>query len=245
MTSRKAILFFVVLMALPLAAYTAPNASGQRVYTCHETGIKNGDFEDAHCKESGPPGSSDYAHVLVTQKTESSTSNINTGAVRSTAKLKSVQSGVTLELQATNVSGSGTIENHEEGATTWVTGSTVGVFEGVTVTAPAGKGCEVEGGKVTTNKLSMTSKGLTNELKYTPAEGETFAEFTIKGCAIGALNHVYAVKGSLKATMTGATVVSSHEVVTIENSVFVNGQKAGITNTLTIKGENGDALVLT
>lgn len=245
MIPRRAIIGFCMLCALAFSAFAAPSASAQEVYTCIKTELHNGDFKDAHCKELGAHGSSEWGHVLVTKKTESSTANITTGEERSTAKLKSVQSGVTLELQSTVVSGSGALENKEEGATTWAEGSGTGVFENVTVTAPAGKGCEVEGGKITTKKLAITSKGMANQLKYSPASGETLAEFTIKGCAVTALNHVYTAKGSVTASTTGPTVITSHEVSTIAKALTLSGQNAGITMNLTLRGENGNPLALT
>jgi hypothetical protein len=232
-----------MLCALVFSAIAAQGAFAQKAYECKASAGKTGDWNDAHCKEEGTKGASAFEHVATTKGTITG-SNITTGEERSTAKLKSVQSGVTLELQATEVGGEGEMENHEEGATTWAEGTGTITYSNVTVTAPAGKGCEVETSKVVTNKLAATTKGLTNHLKFTPASGEVFAEFNVKGCSIGALNHTYTAKGSVTGVTSGATTTASHAEVTEANTLSLSGQKAGIDGSITISGPN-NPLVLT
>ena len=212
MIGRKSILGLCMLCALAIAGLAAQSASAQKAYTCAETGTQVGanKFSDSHCKTpNGTTGP--WRHVAFTGKT-----NI-TGSGEVT-KLKSVQSGVTLELQSTELTGSGEMENKEEGATTWAEGTGTITYKNVTVTLPAGKGCKVVGGSVTTNKLAATTKGLTNQLKFTPATGETFAEFTVEGCSIGALNHLYTAKGSVIGNTEGATTVTTHNGTSRDHS---------------------------
>jgi hypothetical protein len=133
----------------------------------------------------------------------------------------------------------------ENNAGGWAEGTGTINYENVTVTAPSGKGCEVETGKVTTNKLFATTQGLANQLKFTPASGEVFAEFNVKGCSITSLNHLYTAKGSVTGNTSGATTTTTHAGVTEANSLTLSGQKAGIDGSLTIKGEGGNGLALT
>jgi hypothetical protein len=124
-------------------------------------------------------------------------------------------------------------------------GTGVITYKEVTVTAPAGKGCKVKTEEVVTKELTATTKGLENQLNFTPAAGETFAEFTVEGCSIAALNHVYTAKGSVKGTIEGATTRTTHAGTTEQNTLTLSGQKAGIEGVLAIKGPSGNGLAVT
>jgi hypothetical protein len=226
---RRAVLGLCMLCALAISAVAAQSAFAEKAYTCAPGGST---FSDALCTSAG----SGFGHV---ELTKAETSITGQGAV---TKLKSVQSGVTLELQSTELTGTGSMKNNAGG---WAEGTGVITYKGVTVTAPAGKGCSVTGGQVVTNKLAATTEGLTKELKFTPASGETFAEFTVSGCSISALNHAYTAKGSVKGTTNGGKTEFTHAGTTAQGTLSLSGQKAGIEGTLEIKGENGNALVLT
>jgi hypothetical protein len=203
-------------------------------------------FKDAHCKEAGT--GSGFKHVVLpaNEPIPAATTNVTTGTERSIAKLKSVQSGVTLELQATEVGSSGLVENKIEGATTWAQGSGSTTFKNVTVTAPAGKGCVVNGGSISTSQLVFSTKGLTNQAKISPESGTRFASFTVSGCSVTALNHEYEVTGSVIGNTVGATTSYTHSVTTEQGTLFLFGQKAGLELSTTLKrASNGNGLALT
>lgn len=71
------------------------------------------------------------------------------------------------------------------------------------------------------------------------------AEFTIEGCSITALNHVYKMSGSLLGTVQGAITTFTHTGVTEAATLTVSGQKAGFEAEETKTGGNGNALVPT
>ena len=241
MTKLKTMFGLCALSALAVCAVVAQGASANTAFECSASAPTK-TFSDAHCKASG---GSAFGHIAIPVNTPKAITltNITTEGKRSTAKLKSVQSGVTLELQATEVEGTGTMENKESGAEMWAEGSGKITFKGVTVTAPAGKGCKVPGEIVETVNLSGTTKGLTNQLKFAPASGSTFATFTIEGCSISALNHVYTATGSVIGNTTGTTTKFEHEATTKQGTLFLFGQKAGLEGEATIKvGSNGLAL---
>jgi hypothetical protein len=233
MTKLKTMLGLCVLSALAINAFAAQGASAanQTVKTCVPAEGIIVEYKDAHCKEQFiNPNTNSKGFRFVTHAVGESKSitltNVTTGTTRSTGKLKSVQSGVTLELQSTEVEGTGTMENKEEGATMWAQGTGTITFKSVTVTAPAGKGCVVKGGEVKTNKLVGTTKGLTNQLKFSPESG-AFAEFTVEGCSVTPLNHKYEATGSVVGNTSGATTTFTHTATTEQGTLFLFGQKAG------------------
>jgi hypothetical protein len=124
----------------------------------------------------------------------------------------------------------------------WAEGNGTIVFKNVTVTQPAGKGCEVVTGEVTTKKLKGTTKGLTKELKFEPFEGTTFATFEVKGCSVAALNHVYSATGSVKGTTNGTTTEFLHGTTsptktgtTGQETFKLFGQNAGLEGSMTTR----------
>jgi hypothetical protein len=237
-----------------LASAFAQGAAAQETFTCAQHGGKK-DFGggDSHCSGAKVPElTGEYGHVAFTMSTPITETNSSTGGGFFNWILKSVQSGVTLEIKSTKLFGSGTTQNSGGNAS----GTQFTVFENVTVTAPAGKGCQVESIPVTTGEvaqvgvihskeIAFSSAGLTNEVKFSPATGSVFAEFAVKGCSISALNHVYTLTGSVKGQTSGATTSFTHANTTAQETLFLFGQKAGIEGTKTYKGPNGNAMTWT
>jgi hypothetical protein len=237
-----------LLLVVAVYALAAQGAAAQTAYECAPA--KPGVFKDAHCKEQTNPAEG-FAHVAIPANVSIpiTWTNETTGGARSTIKMKSIQSGVILELQSTEATGKGVLVNRSEGATTWAEGSGTVVYKHVTMTAPAGKGCKVksatgEAETITTRELSARTIGL-NQLKYTPASEGPFAEFIIEGCSIGALNHAYTVTGSFVSQLTGTTTNTTHENVTAQGTLFLFGQKAGLEFSTTAKLGNGNGIALT
>ena len=160
----------------------------------------------------------------------------------SVAKLKGALSGVVTEVQCTTVGGSGELTNSAAS----VSGTGTIEYTGCTVTLPAGKGCKVTGGAVTTKNLAATTSGQgKNEVKFTPNEGTEFASIPIEGCSNEALNNTFPVTGSLVATATGATLSTTHAGVTAQNTLKFGGVKAGLEGTITISMKEGNPITLT
>jgi hypothetical protein len=231
-----------------LATVGASGASAQEAFTC----VKNGGSKDygagdSHCSNGHvTAGTGEYGHVAFTGKTSVTGSNESTGGVFPVWKLKAVESGITLELQATSLTATGEVENTGGNAV----GTGVGTFTGVTAT-PAGCVEKSAGGVVgtlKTNEIKGSTAGLTNEVTFSPAvAGHSLAEFQITGCTGTAaiLNHTYTVTGSLKGQASGSTINFTHTNTTGQGTLFLLGQKAGVEGTLTVKGPSGDGLALT
>jgi hypothetical protein len=237
MIKLKTMIGLCALSALAICAFATQAASAQTWYLCSKAAPTR-PFTDAHCKNA-PGGPQEYGHIAITPSTTTpfTWTNITTGTERSVGKLKSVQAGITLEIQATEVEGTGTLENKEDGGVMFGESTGVLTFKNVTVTLPAGKGCKVAGGTVTTKELKTTTKGLTNQVKAEPgskAEGK-FAEFSIEGCTVGELNHVYTATGSVIGNTEGTTTNFSHAAVTTQGTLKLFGQKAGIECLLTTR----------
>lgn len=245
MKRRTAMVWTCLLCALAVSAFAAQGAFGQAAFECASAGGSGAGFKDAHCKESTASGAA-FKHVAISGSIPTTLTNETTGGARSTLKLKSVQSGVTLELQATEVEGTGTLENKEEGCCGWMKAAAVFIWKHVTITIPIGKGCIVVGGQIESKKLSATTQGLTNEVKFLPFEGETLATFTVEGCTVTALNHVYTLTGSVKGSTEGATVNFTHTGTTGQSTLKLFGQNAGLEGSLTMKrSSTGNGIALT
>lgn len=243
MSGRKALLILCMLLgsAFAFAAQSAPAAT--KIYICSlGGGSKDFGAGDSHCSKGHvTPGTGEYGHVetKIGGVTTVVTNNVKTGSEKETTKLKSTQFGVTLELQSTTVSGSGSLGNVEEGGEQFASGSGSMTFEGATVTAPEGKGCVVKGGKFAFESLAVSTKGLTGEMKMKPTEGETLGSYTIEGCSIPALNHAYAVKGTVTGSLSGSTLTFNHAILTGVGSLFCSSSKCGIQGSYTFKDLNG------
>jgi hypothetical protein len=244
-------------LAMAICAFGAQGASANTAVTC-EPVTTGAQFRDAHCKEEPAFEGGGFAHRVIAEggPTAITLTNETTTLFHSIGKLKSVQSGVTLELQSTEIIGTGAMENRREflGETMWAEGFGTIEFTNVTVTAPFAKGCEVVGGKVATKKLRGTTKGLTKELKFEPFEGTTFATFEIKGCVapLTVLNHVYTATGSVKGATNGTTTEFVHGTTTPtktgttgQETLKLFGQNAGLEGSVTIKMLAGSGIALT
>jgi hypothetical protein len=175
-----------------------------------------------------------FEHIEFTKKTTIS----GKGGL---TKLHSVISGVEVELQSTELTGSGSMENvlgGTEGKEHIAKGTGTINYKNVTVAKPAGKGCAVTGGAVTTKTLKASTAGQGMGLKFEPASGTLFAEFNITGCSIAALNGKYEVKGSVVGTPEGTSTVTTAAGTTAQETLKLRGQNAGIDGALNIIGKD-------
>ncbi|HET7444462.1 MAG TPA: hypothetical protein VFJ57_07370 [Solirubrobacterales bacterium] len=251
MIGRKSIIGVSVLCALALSVLGVTSASAaQRAYTCTKnvTDLAK-QFKDAHCETQGTPPQT-YGHLLITTaNTATHISNAKTASSTTAAavsKLKGALSGVETEVQCTGLTGGGALTNAAES----VSGTATLEYSGCTVTKPAGKGCVVKGGAITTESLAATTVGqAAGNLKITPAGETNFAVIPIEKCSIEALNNNFPVTGSVVVTVTGATLSTTHSGVTTQNTLKFGGVKAGLEGSATLGMgtplEDGEAIVLT
>jgi hypothetical protein len=254
MKRRGAIVGLCMLCALVFSAFAAQGAEatlGTTAFTC-VSGV--GTLRGEHCLTTGT-ASATFGHVAIAENTttEVTGTNAKTAAETTTAApaiLKVTIAGTPVELSASSVSATGSMENRKNASGEhFVSGTGTLVFTGVTVTKPStcsvytddtSSGTPVEGavGTVDTKPLKATTEGQGDFVKVEPASGTTLATFwiTCTGEVPAALQGTWTVAGSLKCPATGATIICSHGEVTTQNTLKANGQKAGYTGSLTLSG---------
>ncbi|HEX5608646.1 MAG TPA: hypothetical protein VFX45_00980 [Solirubrobacterales bacterium] len=243
MSLSKRTLGLLALCAFALSAFAAQASAatnGTTAFTCKETGA-GGKFTKAHCK-AADAGEGKFSHVEIPQgtTTEANWTNEKTGSettATTPAIIKTAATGIgsVFEFQASGVSGTGTLTNKLAGnGEHFVDGTVSLAFTGVTVTAPAGKGCKVKGGKIETAPLKITTAGQGMKLNFTPVEGTKFLTFTTEGCSIGSLNTEFGVDGSLNGTLDGATLNTTEAETTTEATLTVGTMVVGIGTSITL-----------
>jgi len=240
--TRRSPLGLTILFVLLLGALLSSSAQAeQRAWECAP---EAGEYSDAHCVTSSGLGSFRTVEIPNGVKTKVLVTNVKT-AVATTAAAKSILkgtlSGLETEIECTNVGGSGEIENAESS----VSGTATVEYNGCTVVKPAGRGCKVVGGGLTTTVLKLTTVGQTGtNLKISPASGN-LGEITLENCLSNKPpNITYPVGGSLIVSTSGATATSTEAGITGQGSLTFGGNAAGLEGALTISKEGGGPITL-
>jgi len=235
------------LLVSVVAAQSASAISGTTAFTCSKSASVKDRFGE-HCLATGTP--KEYGHVAIAHDTttevelttKNTSNNTTTGTI---AVFKSTIGGVGVTFTATEVHGSGWMENKlDASGEHYVVAHTSSTFTGVTSSLP---GCKVStdidpsnmglSEVVHTEGQIATTKGQGDSGKLEPTTGTTFARFYLTGCNTAAFNGTYTVSGSLTCVPNGATVTCSHTEVTTQNTLKLNGaQKAGLEIATTLKG---------
>jgi len=222
-----------------------PSASAEdRAYTCDPVAAGTGAFSDAHCTTAG--GTNTFKHNLVSGTIEITGSNEKTASGTTAAEasiLKGTLSGLETEIKCIGVHYLGVATNT---SVSWH-GFEVWVFTGCVVEKPAGRGCKVTGGTVTTKEVETSTVGQTGtNVKVRPATGTEFAGVSLEGC----LNNkpptaVYPVSGSLVASTSGATATTTEASITSQGTLTFGGNAAGLGGAITNSKKAGNPIVLT
>jgi hypothetical protein len=260
MTGRRAIVGLCMLCALAISAVAAQSAmavTGTTAFTCVKDA--NGTLKGEHCLTGGT--GENYKHVEIPQDTTTEIQITNAKTKNETKEatntiFKVVLAGVPLEFSATGVTGTGTLTNKKDAATGehYTTGTITYKYTGVTVVAPAGKGCEVFTDKGvgephgTAGEIDwhadFTTQGQGDSIKFTPAAstgaGAPFATFNVTCTTkIPFLEGTWEITGSAtcKPTApTGATIHCLHNEMTTANTLKAKGSKTGLEGTITVSG---------
>ncbi|HET7444122.1 MAG TPA: hypothetical protein VFJ57_05630 [Solirubrobacterales bacterium] len=257
MTVRRATIVVCALCAFAFSAIAAQSAlgvtKGTTAFTCKKVGI-GGTFTKPHCRTTDV-GAGEYAHLPVPEGTTTEITGTNAKTVGETLetapwKLKTVVAGVEVELQAANVSALGWAENAKDpSGEHYIRGTGMIVFNGVTVTKPAGNNCVAytdeagvkgKAGRIDTRALKATTTEQGDFVKFEAAEGEVLANFFVE-CAVPlpAIEGTWGVTGSVKGAPNGATINFTHPETTAPNTLKAKGAKAGIEGSLTVSGKDG------
>jgi hypothetical protein len=157
--------------------------------------------------------------------------------------LKGTLSGLETEIQCTGVSGTGALTNSASS----VSGTATVEYSGCTVPKPAGRGCKVKGGKITTVALRAGTAGQgVGQIKVQPVTGTELASITLESCLSNIPpNTAYLVEGSLVASSAGATATTTEAEVTAQKTLTLGGNAAGLEGALTLSKEGGSPIALT
>jgi hypothetical protein len=249
MNGRRAIVGLCMLCALLVSAFAAQSASavGTTAYTCTTGGASDYAAGDTHCKTNVGAGKGTLGHIAIANltTTELIGSNETTGGAKTNTLLKATIAGAAVTLTGATTTGSGSMENVEEGGEMIAKGTGTITYSGVTATG----GCKVftdnengtngEEGVIHTEPLKASTKGVGDKLKFEPAVGTVFARFNLANCTNTGINGTYTVTGSVISTnIEGATTNFTHADTTTQNTLKLNGTiKAGIEGTLTLKSK--------
>jgi hypothetical protein len=254
MNGRRALVGLCMLCALLVSAFAAQSASavGTTAYTCVKggtggTGVK---YTTPHCRpkdESGEYGHTAIANGTTTELTvngKDEKGNSITGFLVSTAF------GATIELEGKSVTGTGQMTNSIEGGEMIASGVGAITYTNVSVVKPLN--CkvktdgpaneELEDGVIHTEALKTTTKEQGDRLKFEPVTAPTVARFwlvTDKGppaspCPLH--TNTFTVTGSVTGVPNGATTEFTEADTTAQNTLKLNGAKAGLSGSYTIEG---------
>jgi hypothetical protein len=244
-----------MLCALALSAAAAQSASAATKGTTGFTCVKGqGSLKGSHCLTTGG-GSAEFGHVAYAENTttEVQGTNANTSSETTAStnlRLALTIGGAEVELEATGLAGAGWTENKlAEGEHYLVDGGST-VFSGVSVVKPAGKGCKVftdetatktkgAEGVIDTGPISVTSKGQGDFLKFEPGAGSAFATFFLEcTTSVPSCEGTWEITGTMKAPVSGATVIFSHSEITAQNTLRAKGVKAALEGKVTISARD-------
>jgi hypothetical protein len=246
----KAVIGLCVVCAMAIGVVGAQGATaaikGTTGFTCKPTTLGGAGFSDAHCKTAVASGAK-FEHVAIPEnvKTEGRVTNEKTASETTAStptRLLTVIAGVVLELQANKTEGLATGMNTKNGSGEHVIeGVGTTTYSEVTVTKPAGKGCKVPGGKITTKELRGISTGMEGKLE--PVVGTEFMTITVEGCSVAALNNNYLITGSVQCPNSGATIICTHAATTAQGTLQFGGHAAGVevATTATARAKSTEA----
>jgi hypothetical protein len=241
MIGRRSIVGIAVLCALAISAFGAASASAaDTAWVCLSGEGPGQNWEDEHCKvKAGNKKFHTTEYGLGVIFAIIFRNALTTGEGTNAAskfKVHGALSGVETEVECTEVNGTGSLTNAVSG----VTGTGTLEFAGCSVSKPAGKGCVVTGGAVTSKTLKGTTVGqAANKLLITANSGTELATIPIEKCSVGALNNKFPLTGSVLIDADGATTRMTASATTAANTVKLGGNKAGLDGALTTTDANG------
>jgi hypothetical protein len=245
MIGHRAVICLAVLAALVVSAVSVAGASaavtGTTAFTCvkSETGTQVG----PHCLAGTPTVANAYTHVGFTTQTAGTATSANTKEETKASKaslLEVTLGGLKTEIECTEVHGESLMNNKTAGEEMYVhvTGSLL--YTGCKLLKPQPTKCS-SAAVISTEPLTGTSQGQGDGALIKPSSEKkepNFALIKIFGAECPVKNEVgYPVMGSVKATISGATVESVAATVTAQETLSVGGQKAGLEGALTLKAQ--------
>jgi hypothetical protein len=254
MNGRRAVIGLCMLCALFVSAIAAQGASakGTTAFTCAPAEGTPVGFSKEHCKRADAVSTgAKFKHVEIANgtTTELSGTNAKTNSETNASEnfdISGVIGGIPVTITASTVGLTGVITNSEVGGEMIASLSGTLSLTGMVIDLPAGQGCVVKGGALTTKKLKATTAGEptpeeeTNAgmfLKFEPNEGTVVAEVSIEKCTTTALNGTFNLTGTIKGRPDGATTVFTTSDTETQGTLKLAGQKATLNGKITLSGK--------
>jgi hypothetical protein len=215
MNGRRAIIGLMLLCALVVSAFAAPNATalrGTTAYTCKPepkpTEFTFG-FEDEHCDKAILGTKAKWVHEEIKPGTTTkvTATNNETGGANSVPGLRFTSEGEVVEILAAGFSTckeKTTLKNSVFGEKEQMiaSGEFCGEFTSLEVTSPS-KECKVKGGIIQLNAAAdwrslVLVVGGKEEMSFTVSQptGKPFTTFELEKCPNKNLNKSYSVEGT-------------------------------------------------
>ncbi len=243
MNRRRTVIGLLLLCTLAFTALSAPSAqAGTTVFTCvKDAGAK--EFKNEHCGGPGNDGKS-YGHVEIglNKATEVEANNEKTGnETKETTNtvLAGVVAGVKTEIVCSKVKGFDTVENKtielpdkEKTKVMVVIGTVKTEYNSCTVAKPLN--CTVKQPIETNAAMESFANGEEMGFEFTPPEGKALTEVTFEGGKCVLTGAPIPVKGSVKASVVGATVTFEGK-----GSLTFGGGPATLTGAETLRMAGG------
>jgi hypothetical protein len=246
MNGHRTVVGFCMLCALLISAVGAQSASavGTTTYTCVKGGGGGTTYNTAHCRPSD--GAGEYSHKSIENglTTETRQNNKDHNGTLIPGTLVSTVFGTTVEMKVETVTGEGTSTNSEEGGEMFSSGSATMTMSNITVVKPANCKVQTDGpgkekgedGVVHSEPLKATTKGQGDRVKLEPAAGTIFARYWMEGASCPLKETTFTLTGSVTSVPNGATGNFTEADTTAQNTLKLNGSKAGVSGSLTSEG---------
>ena len=233
----KIVLALLAVTALSGIAAGTSSATSTTAFTCAGTS-GGGGFSDSHCVNKVTDGAS-FFHSGFTGSTALTVTNAGTPAT-----FKANIFGVETSFVCTTVTGTGTIENFPGSLTVEMSAKGTGELTFSGCSFEQIPGCTISGGSFTTKPLSFGTAG-TMTMTVFPTTGTVLAEVAVDGCGSPSLNRTWLIEGTVTFAPHGTTLTSTHAEVTGQNSLTLDGHKAGLTSSFVISGPSGAGFAFT
>ena len=239
---------FCALLFSAIAVSNAAAIEGTTAVTCvKKTTVGGAGFSKEHCKtgDKVETGASFESVAIAGETKEIEATNEKTDATTSASTkpvLKTKIAGLSMEIECTTLTSTGTLKNEEsEGKHKVSLLGTVTKAMGCSLKGSLAttEGCKLEKEEITSASIKGVSIEDKMEYKLEPTAGTVLATFKLAGCKTPALNEAtQELKGTALVKGDGATLETT--AASTEPTLTLAGQKVSFTSITTRRMKGGN-----